>query len=366
MAIKVDDLTFDQMPDVAASVYDHVATTRREPTRRDNNWASEIGHPCEKYLVYCRTHGEQAKIHTTELQFVFNLGKRMEQEARQELEEAGYDLRGQVKPWPDQARITGYIDGMLTHRAWEIPGRFPCEMKGMASHFAGKVREIKQRLHATDPKGASEEILRYFLEHRRPWMRKYPAQLLTYMYLIGSPWGLFYIKDKMSGVPVSFWVHLDPDGGWILDYLAGIFEKAERVNAHVEAGTLPESCDDAEVCDKCRFFHLCLPDLTAAATELVLDDELVEMVARHEELKPLYREYERIHAKLCKGAEARLQLPKGESRGSFVVGEYLVKGTRVDNPGDPNPPKPRPKAPYSYNLWKMVKMVESAEAEDDG
>jgi hypothetical protein len=64
-----------------------------------SNRASEMGHPCERYLVYLRTRGNERVLHDVGLQFVFDEGKVHEKAVLRDLEDAGIEVIEQQRPF---------------------------------------------------------------------------------------------------------------------------------------------------------------------------------------------------------------------------------------------------------------------------
>ena len=62
--------------------------------------ASEIGHPCERYLVFCITKWEERQAHGPELEFIFEGGRLVEELAMKDFEDAGFKV---YRPEPDRA-----------------------------------------------------------------------------------------------------------------------------------------------------------------------------------------------------------------------------------------------------------------------
>jgi len=123
----------------------------------------------------------------------------------------------------------------------------------------------------------------------------------------------------------------------MLDYQLAetMVAKAERVNAHIaqiyaaggipESGIVPEAVDallperipfDQDICLRCNYFALCLPDVFAKQSAEVVDDtELATMLDRRAELSPFADEYESVDRAIKK---------RVGDRGRVIVGNWLV------------------------------------------
>ena len=117
-----------------------------------------------------------------------------------------------------------------------------------------------------------------------------------------------------------------------LDYDLGeeTLKRAEAINAHVTAGTLPERIANDSQCEDCPFVHICLPYRTGQEVEIDTG-ELATMLDRLEELKPVVKEYDEIDGAVKKAVEGREKILAGDW---LITGkwqerkEMLIKATR--------------------------------------
>lgn len=293
-----DSKLLNKYPDIITPVYE----TKRRRIRnfpQHKNRASECGHPCERYLVYCRTHWEDRLLHGPELEFIFEGGRLIEDMALRELQEAGKDFGFEIY---EQQRaftikeidLTGHIDAKI--RINEVS--YPLEIKGINHYDFVNLNTIED-----------------FHNSNKVWIRKYPAQLM--MYLMGAELecGVFYIKDKLNFQPKTIWVDLD------YDYAEQIYQKMERVNDHVKNGTLPEQCGDYSVCERCAFIHLCLPEIKRKAIDFADDPEFEDKLARREELKPYKSEYDALDREVKKMLDGKENV---------IIGDFMIHGKWVE------------------------------------
>jgi hypothetical protein len=107
-----------------------------------------------------------------------------------------------------------------------------------------------------------------------------------------------------------------------LAYAETLVKTAETVNRHIAAGTLPDRIPyDNEVCGRCPFLNICLPDIAMIAPSLEDDPELLEMLRRREELKPASDEYRKVD----EAVKSRFRDATGAAEGKFIVGaEWYV------------------------------------------
>lgn len=267
------------LPNVAGEVIEAAAgRVRAFPPR--SNWASMIGHECERYLVWARTRWQTKAAIDGRKKLLFEGSKLIEITARDQLEGAGYQIiRDQEYfDWP-QFQIGGKTDGMLTRRIGGNGDLWPLEIKGMQPFEWDKIDSVGAMLRSD-----------------KPWTRRYPHQMLAYLWMSEKPVGLFYLVNKTSYEPREIWVRLEDH----LDEMEACLKKIERVNTHIAAGLEPEPMlYDEAVCGRCDFGHLCLPDRDwGPGVEVIDEEQLAADVARYLELRPQGTEYNAMDKKI--------------------------------------------------------------------
>jgi len=274
---------------------------RVSPVR--SNRASQLGHPCERHLVYWRLNWEQAKLPSVETLFLWEGGRAIEQLALSRLQEAGFTILQQQRDFEDKnTGITGHIDGMLCDPD-EPTILYPIEIKGINQFDWEKINTPEDML-ASD----------------KPWMQAYPAQLQLYLYLSNHEEGLFYIVNKTSLQGKDIWMTLD------YAYVEKLLQKAERINQYVAEGKYPDRIEyDENICGRCPFLHLCLPDVIYDPLAL-LDDEVIEQkLNRRAELKaqiePLEKELRQIEKELKAYFEGKEKV---------LIGNWIITGKWVE------------------------------------
>jgi len=286
--------------------------------------ASEIGHPCERYLVYSITHWQDRKPHTAEVQFIFEGGNAIEDLAIKDFEDGGFKV---YRPEPDRAimeavpKITGHLDVRVDF--------------GDGTVYTGEIKGLQiydwQTLHT----------IQDFHNSKKPWIRKYPGQLMTYMYIKNEEWGFFYIKSIPRFQPKYIWVKLD------YDYMEELLKKTERVNEHVKNQSLPEPISDITMCEYCQFKHICLPTTMREGMKFVDDAELLELLDRWHQLKGSQKEYAAVDRKLKEMIKEQSQL---------MIGDYIVTGNWID--------RKEIQAQPASKYWKS-KIINLSETEDE-
>lgn len=264
--------------------------------------ASEVGHPCERYLVYCITRWQDKLPHGPELEFIFEGGRLVENLAINDFEEAGFKV---YRPEPDRAiaeskpRITGHIDirvdfgNSIIHTG---------EIKGLNIYDWTSLNTIED-----------------FYNSKKPWIKKYPAQLQTYLYIKAEEWGFFYLKSIPRFQPKFIWVKLD------LNYMEEILQKTERIENHIANETLPDQIDDYDVCKWCPFLHICLPEIKSKILDIIENKELEKKLDRREEIKTIVSEYNLLDKEIKKAVEGKDKL---------LVGDWLITGKIIECKGD--------------------------------
>ena len=263
--------------------------------------ASQIGHPCERYLVYSITRWQDQKPHSAETEFMFEGGRLVEDLAIKDFEDAGFTV---YRPEPDKAimaakpTITGHVDIRVDF--------------GNSKVYTGEIKGLNMY------DWSSLNCLQDFFDSKKVWIRKYPAQLMTYLYIKKEEEGFFYLKSVPKFQPKLIWVTLDHD------YMNSILEKTERIEKYVADGTLPQGINDLDICQYCGFFHVCIPDLKGKELQIIEDPEFENKLIRREELKSLAAEYNRINNEIKNLIEGKEKL---------LVGNFLITGKWIERKG---------------------------------
>ena len=281
--------------------------------------ASEIGHPCERYLVYCITQWEQRTPHSPETEMMFEGGRVVEDLAVKDFEEAGFKV---YRPEPDKAimsdvaRITGHIDIRVDFANLpKIPGLNQDIPQPEISEPIIITGEIKG-LNLYD--WGSLDCLEDFFSSNKVWIRKYPAQLEMYLDMKDEDLGFFYLKSIPGFRPKFIWIFRDKG------YVAELKNKALRVERHVADGTLPSTINEPKVCQYCGFLHICLPEIKQKELEFIDDPDFETKLLRRDELDSYRKEYDALDKEIksyCKG------------RDRLMIGDFLITGSEISRKG---------------------------------
>ena len=240
----------------------------RFPVR--SNWASQIGDPCERFLVYMRTSWQERPAPDARLQMIFDMGKDSEIIVRKRLQAAGFEvIRDQEYVDLPAHQISGKIDGMIRD---EFSGKnMPVEIKSASGYNFDKL-------------AGADNLIEMMLGGAR-YMQRYPAQLLLYMYSKsnGQEWknGVWVFFNKITGEIADRVVELEP---WT-DYCESLLKKADRINEHVKLGTLPERVNDWELCSGCDFEAICNPPKTESERVAIAESEMGDLLNERRDLK---------------------------------------------------------------------------------
>ena len=242
----------------------------------NNLRASNVGHPCERYLYLSIKNWEDKRLYNETTQCIFDLGNKIEEYVIQTLKDAGFEvITPTVRAWKvEKPLITGREDLRIKLEGGQF---YPVEVKGLSPQEWEKLNSVQD-----------------FLNSKRYYVRAYPAQLYIYMYQFGKEKGYFALCNKLTGEIKLIEVPFD------YEYAEKILQKAERIYKCLEKNELPPSCDDISVCEYCDLAHICTANIKRTETDIDTTGELDELIDKKQELAPAYREYSEINDKIKK------------------------------------------------------------------
>jgi hypothetical protein len=253
--------------------------------------ASSIGDPCERRLCYEITSWEQKPSTEVGLERIFREGAIQERAVLAELLSAGIDVIEQQQSFRVE-NITGHVDGAISVRNNGESMSVPLEIKSMASH-------IWESIFRRGP-GVYDwvEVVEGF--QKKVWLRRYYAQLQVYALGKNAECAILLCKNKGTGALAQVNVHLD------LVYAEELLQRAKRVEQHVAAGTMPDRIPfDPEVCGKCDFEALCMPDVVGREIAFIAEDIVLDLLRRREANALASEEYDHCDKTVKDFARAR-------------------------------------------------------------
>lgn len=270
-----------------------------------SNWASMIGHPCERKLVYERTCPEKKPAHDVKTQTLFDEGKMHEKELILELIKSGVEVVHTAMPFEIKPfHIRGKVDlkTPINNHLLIV------EVKSLTPHVADKIRE-------------PDDFFKYW------WTYYIPAQLTCYMMGDNQTEALWITKNRATGKLWEIPYKLDQN------FAKELCEKANRINSCVEKLNFvpegktievyyPSKLNDHKFCDRCPFVAHCGPDLNyEGGVGLIEDKELEELLEKWAELRGPKKEYDKID----KDVKSRI---KGCD--SALIGRFHVSGKWIE------------------------------------
>ncbi|NQY73791.1 MAG: hypothetical protein HRT90_03415 [Candidatus Margulisbacteria bacterium] len=285
-----------EFPNVPALMDDHKGS-KIEIWPVKSNRASQMGDSCLRKLVYYRTSWNKMLPHSVDLQYIFDEGNEQEINLTIELQKAFRKNKMQFISQQqgihiNGTEISGRIDGKIVYKNQY----FPTDIKSCNPNVWENLR-------------CTEDFEKY------SWTKKYPAQLLIYMYADNEEGGIFLLKNKSTGKIKQFNMILSH---W-LDYVEELLQKDKQISEHLERNTLPDKMNDPEICKECPFQHICAPDLNYEGIDFENNPELESNLKQLMHLKPMVSEYNKLDSKIK-------PLVKGRS---FNCGNYLIEGKWV-------------------------------------
>jgi len=271
------------------------------------NRASEIGHPCLRYLVLNRTSWDQVEPHGPFLQGIFNDGHAHEKQTIIELMEAGVEIFEQQLSLEDEkilkeANISGHIDFKVRESQTLA---VPVDVKTASSYSYDTVNSYDDMINS-----------------QKVWTRKYPAQLQIYLLATNSPHGYFLYKNKNNSEFKQIKVELD------FAYAEELIQKGHQIEKHLKDETLPDRIEyDHNICDGCKHITTCNPEIPENFSLYFMNSpEFLEKIRRWEALEKQGKEYQALDREI----KGHL---KETGKIKIVLGEYLLNCKVMANDG---------------------------------
>lgn len=261
------------------------------------NRASDLGHPCLRFLFYVRTSWDKRQRPTLDALYRMNEGVEQERILIRQLMEAGYDITCQQQTlfWKEY-NITGHFEGNIS-RNGSIPALI--EIKSMSTMTYDKLNEPK-------------DFLNQF------WHEKWYAQIQIYLILREEERGYFFLKNRDNGKIKVIPIELD------YDYAEKLIQKAVLINDHVECDEPPGRLqNEMKICQMCDFLSICCPPLERQVKTVVMDEgELAGMCALKLHLDPLVSNCKKLNDEIRDISFGHEEILAGPYR---ITGKQLKK-----------------------------------------
>lgn len=262
--------------------------------------ASNIGHPCERYLYLLIKHWNEQRPHSEGLQNVFDLGNSIEAYTIEKLKKSGFEvITPHTRSWKvENPLITGREDVRIKD---PDTGQFyPAEIKGLSPYEWQRLNSIED-----------------FYTSKKYYVRAYPAQLLVYCWFFEKEKGFFILTNKLSGELKCIEVPFD----W--DRADALLKKAEKIYAALadkSGETVPAACEDITVCNECSLRHICTAK--HAAQEIEVDDgELEALIDEREKLRDSVKKYGELDSEIKSCIAGREKV---------LAGKYVVTVSKIE------------------------------------
>jgi hypothetical protein len=246
--LKLEEFATSVLAKIDAQTVEEAEGDGGGPSSHDLNWASEMSHPCDRFLTYSRLNFSERRDKSNDMNFLYRIlaGKKFEIEFRHLVEETGAEIVLQQKRFEwKKFEISGRVDGMI-----QI-GRplYPLEVKFINPRFFDQISDIES-----------------IKSHRSYWIHRLLTQLNLYQLMADSEFGFLGLgtpgrRPKLLVNPLD------------LEIGERAIKKTENVNAHVKKKTYPDRIPYSDLCELCDYNALCSP-MKISTTDVIDEEEL--------------------------------------------------------------------------------------------
>lgn len=285
----------------------HLNLLRSErKTWPQRSWSPyNLGHPCDRYLVWRSTRWQEQQAVEPTLLAIFREGNLHAPDIYARLESMGFKIQREdekTKQWEPApgVRLSGRIDGKIL---------------GFKGHRfePSLILEIKTTSPYTfDALNTIEDVKK----NRAYYIRGYVDQCTLYCVLEERPRGLLIFKNKLTGMLKAIPFELDYDRAeWLI-------KRAERLQPMVDKKIDPPPIDfDAKVCGECAFNHICFPDKQGGdGAALIENADLLMQLEERAELAPISKRYTALDSAVKDTVKAAM----GKD-GQAICGPWSIK-----------------------------------------
>lgn len=270
-----------------------------------SNWASQLGDPCLRRLIYQRVAWDKVAPPSAWLQGRFDTGNTIEDLTVNYLNRLGMDSVPKFRLvekgfYLNDAVLNELQIGGRPDCALQIDGQIigPVEIKSCNPNIFAQLKTI-------------ESMDKY------RWMRNYKIQLTIYEFGMNAETGFFGFVNTNNHKDIK-WFELPYDN----NLMAETEKKAKEVNSYLKnnqlimADCLPPKINLYEECGDCPFAAICCPEYTTGGDlQLVENPDLEGVLDRLDELKPMADEI----AELEKSRDEMLNRGR-----DIIVGNWIV------------------------------------------
>lgn len=270
---KVEDI--EVLRDEILERRNKILASKIKKYRPNNFWASAISE-CDREMCYSILNWEDKQMYDEHLQARFDKGRQEEKNVIIELMDMGYDIQSTQLPIAVKNRkgeiiCTGKLEGRIRPPSWKK--KYVFEIKSMHP-------DIFKQVNTYDDLD------------KKPWLRRYKRQMQVYLFGHNEEMGILILTDCLGHWKIIP-VYLD------FGEAEFIIQRLERNWVSVKKNKLPDRMKfKNEICSKCNFNHICLPDIEGRMAELVDNKEIEEQLERRKELHSLAKEYDKIDKEL--------------------------------------------------------------------
>ena len=240
---------------------------------RNQSILSDISE-CERQMVYAVLDWKSRQLFEVEVQARLEAGNVQEREIVNQLIKMGFEVILSQQPVDVLGKngkliARGKIDGMIRFNGKKVP----FEIKSMTPNIFNGIKSLDDF-------------------QKKPYLRKYLRQIQMYLFGNNLEEGIFILTDCLGHIKMLP-VYLD------YGECEAILLKLERVAESIGKALYPQRIPyDQSICGWCPFSLICLPDLINKPAELIIDENVENAVMRHEELKPLAKEFDDLHEEI--------------------------------------------------------------------
>jgi CRISPR/Cas system-associated exonuclease Cas4 (RecB family) len=248
---------------------------------------------CDRQIEYGVLNWQDRQMWGEDTQARLEVGKDEERRVVRELLDLGFDVIQSQEPVEIKGKdgvliARGKIDGFIRYEKKKIP----LEIKSMHPQAFAQINSLDDL-------------------QRKPWHRKYLRQIMAYMFGNDCEEGFLLITNCLGQwklIPVYL----------SLEDCEYLLQRLERIHENLTARKLSERIPYSEqICDKCPFVQVCLPDVKHDGMEIIfMNGELEEKLRRREELEPLAKEFLDLDEEVKLVAKTRNK--------DLLVGDYSI------------------------------------------